>query len=85
LKKKWETTGMAEERKQQNKYAREDGGVRGLLIGLAIAGAVLLVIGLWAFVGPSTATEKKDFVQAVGVLIAPAARFLCANFGEGVF
>jgi hypothetical protein len=36
---------------------------------------VLLVILLWLFVQPSTPTEKKDFVQAVGVLLAALAGF----------
>jgi uncharacterized protein YjbI with pentapeptide repeats len=44
--------------------------VRGILIGSAAVGAILLVIGLWAFVRPSDPTEKKDFVQAVGILLA---------------
>jgi len=34
---------------------------------------VLLVLLLWLFVQPSTPTEKKDFVQAVGVLLAALA------------
>src|SRR5215212_2198798 len=65
-------SGMSEEPKQEDRGAQENQqqGVRSLLIGVAIAGAILLVIGLWAFVGPSTTTEKKDFVQAVGVLLA---------------
>jgi hypothetical protein len=63
---------MTEEPRQEDRGAQENQqkGVRALLVGAAIAGAVLLVIGLWAFVGPSTTTEKKDFVQAVGVLLA---------------
>ncbi len=39
-------------------------------ISLAVIGAILLVIGLWLYVGPSDPTEKKDFIQAVGILLA---------------
>ena len=42
---------------------------------LALPAAVLLVLLLWLFVQPSTPTEKKDFVQAVGVLLAALAGF----------
>src|SRR3712207_902928 len=58
----------------------EQKGVSGLLIGVVIAVVVLLVIvvviggGLWAlseaWLGPSTPKEKKEFVQAIGVLLA---------------
>jgi len=51
-----------------------------VLISLAIIGAALLIIGLWLYVGPDTATEKKDFVQAVGVLIAGMAGFIGLYF-----
>jgi hypothetical protein len=65
-------SGMMEEPKQEDRDSQrnEQQGVSNLLIGVAIAGAVLLVIGLWLYVGPSTPTQKKDFVQAVGVLLA---------------
>jgi uncharacterized protein YjbI with pentapeptide repeats len=33
----------------------------------------MLILFLWLFVQPSTPTEKKDFVQAVGVLLAALA------------
>jgi hypothetical protein len=36
--------------------------------------AVPIVISLWAFIGPSTPTEKKDLVQAVGILFAGRSR-----------
>ena len=49
-------------------------------ISLAVIGAALLIIGLWLYVGPDTATEKKDFVQAVGVLIAGMAGFIGLYF-----
>jgi hypothetical protein len=42
-------------------------------VALALPAAVLLVLLLWLFVQPSTPTEKKDFVQAVGVLLAALA------------
>lgn len=35
--------------------------------------AALLILLLWLFVQPSTPTQKKDFVQAVGVLLAALA------------
>jgi uncharacterized protein YjbI with pentapeptide repeats len=43
---------------------------RGRLVTGSVIGVILVVIGLWWFVGPSTSTEKKDFVQAVGILLA---------------
>ena len=66
-----EIVGVVEDpRQDESSSARQDQGIRGLGVAAAIVGAVLLVVGLWAFVGPSTATERKDFVQAVGVLLA---------------
>jgi hypothetical protein len=44
--------------------------VRVIQVGLAVTGAILLIIGLLAFVQPSNPTEKKDFIQAVGILLA---------------
>jgi len=63
---------MTEEPKQEYRgpQGNEQKGISSFLVGAAIALAVLLVIGLWVFVGPSTTTQKKDFVQAVGVLLA---------------
>lgn len=43
---------------------------RGRLIIGIVLGIMLIVMGLWWFIEPSTATEKKDFVQAVGILLA---------------
>jgi uncharacterized protein HemX len=40
------------------------------MVALVVTGAILLIIGLWAFVQPSEPTEKKDFIQAVGILLA---------------
>jgi uncharacterized protein YjbI with pentapeptide repeats len=66
---------MAEEPEQENRDAPSNGDKpsRGLLIGFAIAGAILLVAFLWVWVNPSDPTEKKDFIQAVGVLLAALA------------
>jgi hypothetical protein len=47
--------------------------LRGLLIVLAIVGAVVFVVILLEWVKPSDPTEKKDFIQAVGVLLAALA------------
>jgi TolA-binding protein len=66
---------MAEEPGQENRDApsNEDKSSRGLLIGFAIAGATLLAVILWVWVNPSDPKEKKDFIQAVGVLLAALA------------
>src|SRR5215212_154764 len=70
---------MAEEPGQENRDApsNEDKPSRRRLIGLAIAGAILgailLVVFLWVWVHPTDPTEKKDFIQAVGVLLAALA------------
>jgi hypothetical protein len=70
---------MAEEPGQENRDAprNEDKLRHGRLIGFAIAGAILgailLVVSLWVWVKPSDPTEKKDFIQAVGVLLAALA------------
>src|SRR5215213_5286170 len=65
---------MTNEPRLKDKEARENKVVRNVRLGLAIPFGILLVIfliaGLYSFVGPSTPTEKKDFVQAVGVLVA---------------
>src|SRR5436305_10720326 len=59
---------------QEDKGRFPDHVVRNLRIGLAISFGTLFVIflvaGLYSFVGPTTATEKKDFVQDIGVLLA---------------
>jgi hypothetical protein len=68
---------MPEEPSQQDKGAPQDRVVRNVRIGLAISLGVLLTIfliaGLWSFVAPTTPTERKDLVQAVGVLLAATA------------
>ena len=66
---------MPDETTQEDKEAREiKKVVRNVRLGLAIPFGILLVIFLitvlYSFVGPTTPTEKKDFVQAVGVLVA---------------
>jgi hypothetical protein len=68
---------MTDEATQEAKEAREKRIVRNVRLGLAIPVGILLVIfliaGLYSFVGPTEPTEKKDFVQAVGVLFAALA------------
>src|SRR5215207_2875546 len=68
---------MTDEPRQEDKEARERRIIRNVHLELAIPFGILLVIflltGLYSFVGPTTPTEKKDFVQAVGVLVAGIA------------
>jgi hypothetical protein len=70
---------MAEEPGQENRDSPSNGvnPSRGLLIWFAIAGAILgailLVVFLGVWVHPTAPTEKKDFIQAVGVLLAALA------------
>src|SRR5215207_234512 len=66
---------MTDESGQENRDApsNEDKPSRRRLIGFAIAGALLLAVLLWVWVDPSDPTEKKDFIQAVGVLLAALA------------
>jgi uncharacterized protein YjbI with pentapeptide repeats len=66
---------MAEEPREEKRGAPSNEGKppRGRLIGFAIAGAILVVLILWVWVKPSDPTEKKDFIQAVGVLLAALA------------
>lgn len=47
--------------------------LRWLLIGFAIVGAIVFVVILLEWVKPSNPTEKKDVIQAVGVLLAALA------------
>ena len=47
--------------------------LRWLLIGFAVVGAFVFVVILLEWVKPSNPTEKKDFIQAVGVLLAALA------------
>jgi uncharacterized protein YjbI with pentapeptide repeats len=66
---------MAEKPRQEHKDAPSNEGKlpRGLIIGFAIIAAILLVVILLMWVKPSDAKEKKDFIQAVGVLLAALA------------
>src|SRR5918992_3592283 len=70
-----EPVPMTEEPKQEDRDAsnNEDRSSRGLLIGFAIAGAILLILLLLVWVNPSNPTERKAFIQAVGVLLAALA------------
>ena len=61
------------DKKNRDAPSNEDKPSRRRLIGLAIAGAILLVVFLWVWVHPTNPTEKKDFIQAVGVLLAALA------------
>jgi hypothetical protein len=73
---------MADEPKQENRHApnNENKFRPRRLIGFAIVGAILVVLVLWMWVKPSDPTEKKDFIQAVGVLIAGLAGFMGLYF-----
>src|SRR5829696_3096563 len=66
---------MAEEPGQENRDApsNEDKLPRSRLIVFAIVGAIVVVVLLLVWVKPSDPTEKKDFIQAVGVLLAALA------------
>jgi hypothetical protein len=66
---------MAEEPRQENTDGpdNEDKLRVGRLIAFAIVGAILVVVILLVWVKPSDPTEKKDFIQAVGVLLAALA------------
>jgi hypothetical protein len=68
---------MAENPRQEDTEARRDKIPKNQVIGLAIVGATLIVVvvGLGAYVRPSDPTEKKDFVQAIGVLLAGLVGF----------
>jgi hypothetical protein len=63
-----------QEDKEADKEARANKVVRNVRLSLAILFGIplviLLITGLYSFVGPTTPSEKKDFVQAVGVLVA---------------
>src|SRR5215203_470890 len=59
--------------KDRDAPSNEDKLPRGRLIGFAIVGAILFVVVLLVWVRPSDPTEKKDFIQAVGVLLAALA------------
>jgi hypothetical protein len=68
---------MTEEPRQGNGDAQRNKheGISPLVVIIAaLAVAVPIVIGLWAFIGPSTPTQKKDLVQAVGILFAGRSR-----------
>lgn len=45
----------------------------GLAISLGVPLIILLIAGLWSLVSPTTPTERKDVVQALGVLLAAIA------------
>ena len=68
---------MPDEATQEEKEAREKEYVRNVRLAFAIAFGgifvIFLIAGLYSFVGPTTPTQKKDFVQAVGVLVAGIA------------
>src|SRR5215218_2363745 len=73
---------MVEKRGQEKSdgASNEDNASRGCLIAFGIVGAILVVVILWVWVNPSDPTEKKDFIQAVGVLIAGLAGFVGLYF-----
>jgi uncharacterized protein YjbI with pentapeptide repeats len=62
---------MTEDHKQEDKRAHWAKVPRALLEGFAIVGALLIiVVCLWAFDRPTSPTQKHEFLQALGVLLA---------------
>jgi uncharacterized protein YjbI with pentapeptide repeats len=58
-----------EDRKDRRAHWAKVPGV--LLQGFAVVGALLIiVVGLWAFDRPTSPTQKQEFFQALGVLLA---------------
>jgi len=62
---------MTEDHKQEDRRAHWAKVPRALLEGFAIVGALLIIEGcLWAFDRPTSPTQKHEFLQALGVLLA---------------
>jgi hypothetical protein len=65
--------GMAGEPGQEDTSSARKHGRKGsdrLLIGAAVIAAILVIVGLWWWVHPTGSTQKKDLVQATGLLLA---------------
>jgi uncharacterized protein YjbI with pentapeptide repeats len=62
---------MTEDHKQEDSRAHWAKVPRALLEGFAIVGTLLIVEGcLWAFDRPTSPTQKHEFLQSLGVLLA---------------
>jgi uncharacterized protein YjbI with pentapeptide repeats len=62
---------MTEDHKQEDSRAHWAKVPRALLEGFAIVGTLLIVVvGLWAFDRPTSPTQKHEFLQSLGVLLA---------------
>jgi uncharacterized protein YjbI with pentapeptide repeats len=62
---------MTEDHKQEDRRAHWAKVPKALLEGFAIVGALLIIEGfLWAFDRPTGPTQKHEFLQALGVLLA---------------
>jgi hypothetical protein len=62
---------MTEDHKQEDRRAHWAKVPRALLEGFAIVGALLIiVVCLWAFDRPTSPTQKHEFLQSLGVLLA---------------
>jgi uncharacterized protein YjbI with pentapeptide repeats len=62
---------MTEDHKQEDSRAHWATVPRALLEGFAIVGALIIIEGcLWAFDRPTSPTQKREFLQALGVLLA---------------
>ena len=63
---------MAEDREPEGESANwAEVPTRALLEGFAVVGTLLIVVlGLWAFDGPTGPAQRQDFRQSMGVLLA---------------
>jgi uncharacterized protein YjbI with pentapeptide repeats len=62
---------VTEDHKQEDRRAHWSKVPRALIEGFAIVGALLIiVVCLWAFDRPTSPTQKHEFLQALGVLLA---------------
>ena len=62
---------MTEDPEQEDRRAHWAKVPKALLEGFVIVGALLIIVGgLWAFDRPTSPTQKHEFLQALGVLLA---------------
>ena len=80
LRKRCKVTGMVEEPRQPNSNSGRSWLITVFLIGLGVLGVAILLLGLWAFVGPSTTTQRQDFLQAAGGFLVGLAAIVGLYF-----